>query len=303
VASGWGSWAESMDVLILGGAGQVGLELQRAAWPEGLHPIAPTRAELDVTDARALARAVAARPWAAVINVAAYTAVDKAESDVDAAWRLNALAPAILAYETAKAGIPVVHVSTDYVFDGSKAGAYEVDDPVAPLGVYGASKEGGEQGVRTGNPRHAIVRTAWVVSPFRANFVKTMLRLAGDRPSLRVVDDQNGSPTVAGDLARALVTMVERFVRDPAAPVGTYHFANAGHTTWCGLARAVMRLSAEQGGPSVPVEPIGTVDYPTPARRPANSRLATGRIEQDFGIVPRPWHDALQDVVAELSPD
>lgn len=290
-----------MDILILGGAGQVGLELQRAVWPDGLHPIAPTRVELDVTDTAAIGRAVAARPWAAVVNVAAYTAVDKAESDVEAAWRLNALAPAVLAHETAKAGIPVVHVSTDYVFDGSKAGDYEVDDPVAPLGVYGASKEGGEQGVRTGNPRHAIVRTAWVVSPFRANFVKTMIRLAGERPSLRVVDDQHGCPTVAGDLARALVTIAARLATDAAAPVGTYHFANAGNTTWCGLARAVMDFSAEQGGPSVPVEGIGTTDYPTPARRPANSRLSTGRITRDYGIVPRPWRDAVKDVVAELS--
>lgn len=290
-----------MDILILGGAGQVGLELQRAVWPDGLHPIAPTRVELDVTDTAAIGRAVAARPWAAVVNVAAYTAVDKAESDVEAAWRLNALAPAVLAHETAKAGIPVVHVSTDYVFDGSKAGDYEVDDPVAPLGVYGASKEGGEQGVRTGNPRHAIVRTAWVVSPFRSNFVKTMIRLAGDRPSLRVVDDQHGCPTVAGDLARALVTIAARLATDAAAPVGTYHFANAGNTTWCGLARAVMDFSAEQGGPSVPVEGIGTADYPTPARRPANSRLSTGRITRDYGIVPRPWRDAVKDVVAELS--
>ncbi|MCZ8097400.1 MAG: dTDP-4-dehydrorhamnose reductase [Burkholderiales bacterium] len=290
-----------MDILILGGAGQVGLELQRATWPDGLHPIAPTRVELDITDTAAIGRAVAARPWAAVVNVAAYTAVDKAESDVEAAWRLNALAPAVLAHETAKAGIPIVHVSTDYVFDGSKAGDYEVDDPVAPLGVYGASKEGGEQGVRTGNPRHAIVRTAWVVSPFRANFVKTMLRLAGERPSLRVVDDQHGCPTVAGDLARAIVTIAARLATDPAAPAGTYHFANTGHTTWCGLARAVMEFSAEQGGASVPVAGIGTADYPTPARRPANSRLSTGRITRDYGISPRPWRDAVKDVVAELS--
>lgn len=290
-----------MDILILGGAGQVGLELQRATWPDGLHPIAPTRAELDVTDMAALARAVAARHWAAVVNVAAYTAVDKAEGDVEAAWRLNALAPAVLSHETAKAGIPVVHVSTDYVFDGAKTGAYEVDDPVAPLGVYGASKEGGEQGIRTGNPRHAIVRTAWVVSPFRANFVRTMLRLAGERPSLRVVDDQHGSPTTAGDLARALTTIVSRLATDAGAPTGTFHFANAGHTTWCGLARAVMEFSKEQGGPSAPVEGIGTADYPTPARRPANSRLSTERITRDYGVVPRPWREAVRDVVAELS--
>ncbi len=289
-----------MDILILGGAGQVGLELQRASWPAGYHPIAPTRGELDILDTSAISRAVAARPWAAIINCAAYTAVDKAESDVETAWRLNALAPAVLSHEAGRASIPLVHVSTDYVFDGSKPSAYEVDDPVAPLGVYGASKEAGEQGVRTGNPRHAIVRTAWVVSPFRANFVKTMLRLAAERPSLRVVDDQHGTPTVAGDLAAALVTIATRLTRDAAAPVGTFHFANAGDTTWCGLARAVMELSAGRGGPSVPVEAIGTADFPTPARRPANSRLATGRLGRDYGIVPRSWREAVGDVVAEL---
>jgi len=290
-----------MDILILGGAGQVGLELMRADWPAGFHPIAPTRSELDLLDPAAIARAVAARKWSAVVNCAAFTAVDKAESDVEAAWRLNALAPAVLAHEAGKAGVPVVHVSTDYVFAGDKATAYEVDDPVAPLGVYGASKEAGEQGVRTGHARHAIVRTAWVVSPFRANFVKTMLRLAAERPSLRVVDDQHGSPTVAGDLAAALVTIATRLATDGAAPVGTFHFANAGDTTWCGLARAVMDLSAGQGGPSVPVEPITTAEFPTPARRPANSRLATGRITREYGIVPRPWRAALGDVIAELS--
>ncbi len=290
-----------MDILILGGGGQVGLELQRATWPTGVNPIAPTRTELDMADTAAIARAVAARPWAAIVNAAAYTAVDKAETDVEAAWRLNALAPAVLAHEAAKASIPVVHVSTDYVFDGSKSGSYEVGDPVAPLGVYGASKEAGEQGIRTGNPRHAIVRTSWVVSPFRANFVKTMLRLAAERPSLRVVDDQHGCPTVAGDLAGALVVLATRMATDPAAPAGTYHFANAGDTTWCGLARAVMELSAQHGGPSATVEAIGTADYPTPARRPANSRLSTKRITHDYGVSPRPWREAVGDVVAELS--
>ncbi len=289
-----------MDVLVLGGAGQVGHELQRAGWPDGVNVIAPTRAELDLLDTEAVTRAVAGRHWSVVVNAAAYTAVDRAETEVEAAWRLNALAPAVLAQETAKAGIPLVHVSTDYVFDGSKASPYEVGDPVAPLGVYGASKEGGEQAVRTANPRHAIVRTSWVVSAVRANFVKTMLRLAGERPGLRVVDDQHGNPTMAGDLAAALVAVAARLAVDPAAPTGTFHFANAGDTTWCGLARAVMDLSAQRGGPSVPVEAIGTADYPTPARRPVNSRLSTQRITRDYGITPRPWREALAPVMDEL---
>ncbi|MFC6388508.1 SDR family oxidoreductase, partial [Methylorubrum zatmanii] len=190
-----------MDILILGGAGQVGTELQAYPWPEGVWVHAPDRASLDITDEAAVAAALDERSYAAVINPAAYTAVDKAESDVAAAWRLNALAPAILAAETRKRNIPLVHVSTDYVFDGSGEGFYAPDAAVNPTSVYGASKAAGEMAVRATNPRHAILRTAWVVSPHRGNFVKTMLRLAADRDRLTVVDDQHGCPTSAADLA------------------------------------------------------------------------------------------------------
>ncbi|PSC03142.1 dTDP-4-dehydrorhamnose reductase, partial [Alsobacter soli] len=177
---------------------------------------------------------------------------------------------------------------------------YEAEDPVAPLGVYGASKEGGEQAVRTANPRHAILRTAWVVSPHRANFVKTMLRLAAERPLLRVVDDQWGNPTVAADLAAALATVALRLAGDAAAPAGTFHFANRGDVTWAGFAREIMAQSAARGGPSVPVEGIATADYPTPARRPANSRLSTARLSAAYGIEPRPWREALGELLDEL---
>ncbi|HEX8374899.1 MAG TPA: sugar nucleotide-binding protein, partial [Geminicoccaceae bacterium] len=181
-----------MDLLILGGGGQVGTELRAQAelLPEGVRLHAPDRTALDITDAAAVARVIAERPWGAVINAAAYTAVDRAESEVVQAWRLNALAPAILAAETARAGIPLVQVSTDYVFDGSGAGAYAPEAAIDPRSVYGASKAAGELAVRSANPRHAIVRTAWVVSPHRGNFVKTMLRLASERDRLSVVDDQ-----------------------------------------------------------------------------------------------------------------
>ncbi|MGU3662403.1 SDR family oxidoreductase, partial [Methylobacterium fujisawaense] len=187
-----------MDILVLGGAGQVGTELQALSWPDGVRVHAPGRTDLDITDADAVAAALAARDYRAVINTAAYTAVDRAESDVVAAWRLNALAPAILAAATASQSIPLVHVSTDYVFAGTKPhGAYAPDAPIDPQSVYGASKAAGELAVRTGNPRHAVVRTAWVVSPHRGNFVKTMLRLAAERDALTVVDDQHGCPTSA----------------------------------------------------------------------------------------------------------
>jgi dTDP-4-dehydrorhamnose reductase len=194
-------------VLVTGGSGQVGTALKRLA-PEGFELIAPGRAELDLADPEAIAAMVASRPWIAVINAAAYTAVDKAEGDVVAAWRANALAPAAFAAATRVAGIPLIHVSTDYVFDGAKPDAYVEGDPVGPVGVYGASKEAGEQAVRTANPHHIILRTAWVVSPDGANFIKTMLRLGADRPELRVVGDQHGCPTSADDIAHTLLVLL-----------------------------------------------------------------------------------------------
>ncbi|WP_336489414.1 dTDP-4-dehydrorhamnose reductase [Methylobacterium nigriterrae] len=287
--------------MILGGAGQVGTELQAIAWDADIRVHAPTRAELDITDADAVAEMLAGRDYRAVINTAAYTAVDKAESDVVAAWRLNALAPAILAAATAQKKIPLVHVSTDYVFSGTKPGeAYAPDEPIDPQSVYGASKAAGELAVRTGNPRHAIVRTAWVVSPHRGNFVKTMLRLAGERDALTVVNDQHGSPTSAADLATALAVIARRLAADEAAPTGTFHCVNAGATTWCGFAEAILAGAARRGGRGVPVKGIPTAAYPTPARRPANSRLSTDSLTAAYGIAPRPWESALDDILDRL---
>ncbi|CAO4166983.1 dTDP-4-dehydrorhamnose reductase [Methylorubrum populi] len=289
-----------MDILILGGAGQVGTELQAYPWPEGVRVHAPDRASLDITDEATLAAALDERSYAAVINPAAYTAVDKAESDVAAAWRLNALAPAILAAETRKRSIPLVHVSTDYVFDGSDEDFYAPDAPVNPTSVYGASKAAGEMAVRATNPRHAIVRTAWVVSPHRGNFVKTMLRLAGERDRLTVVDDQHGCPTSAADLAAALATIALRLAGDEDAPTGTFHCVNDGATTWCGFARAIVAGAAKRGGRAIPVEGIPTSAYPTPAKRPANSRLSTQSLTDAYGIAPRPWEAALDDILDRL---
>ena len=291
-------------VLVTGGSGQVGTELGRHRWPEGWQAVALTRADLDLGDPAAIAAMVSAghdgEPWAAIVSAGAYTAVDKAEGDVVAAWAVNALAPAALAAAAQGAGIPIVHVSTDYVFAGDKDGEWEVDDPVAPLGVYGASKLGGELAVRTACPRHAIVRTAWVVSAHGNNFVKTMLRVGADRPTLRVVADQRGSPTSAADLAAALATLTVRLAEDPAAPTGTYHFSNAGPTDWHGFAEEIFRQAATRGGPSPAVEPITTADYPTPATRPANSLLSHRAIERDHGIQPRGWQTALGDILDEL---
>ena len=289
-----------MEILVLGGAGQVGTELLAHSWPAGVAVHAPDRASLDITDEGAVSRVLAERDWAAVINSAAYTAVDKAESEVAAAWRLNALAPAILAAGTQKRGIPIVQVSTDYVFDGAQSGAYLPDAPINPRSVYGASKAAGEMAVRTANPRHAIVRTAWVVSPHRGNFVKTMLRLASERDKLTVVEDQHGCPTSAADLAAALATIALRLATDEQAPAGTVHCVNAGATTWHGFARAIVAGSAQRGGRDIPVTGIPTSAYPTPARRPANSQLSTESLTSLYGVSPRPWQQALDDILDRL---
>ena len=286
-------------VLVTGATGQLGRELARIAWPPGWEAVALDRDALDLTDPAAIATTVAREPWAAVVNAAAYTAVDKAERDVVAAWTVNALAPAAFAAACVAADIPLVQVSTDYVFAGDRDGAWQVDDPVAPLGVYGASKLGGELAVRTSGVRHAIVRTAWVVSAHGGNFVATMLRLAETRDTLGVVDDQRGSPTGAADLARALATIAVRLSEDRTAPTGTFHFSNAGAVSWAGFAAEIFRQSAVRGGPVADVTPITTADYPTPARRPANSMLDTRALQDAYGIVPRNWQAALSDILDE----
>lgn len=291
---------ETVDILITGGAGQVGLELARVAWPERVRLHLPTRGELDLGEVGAVSAAFAATPFKAVINSGAYTAVDKAESDVAAAFAANAMGPAILAEATKAAGIPLIQVSTDYVFDGSGEQDYAESDAVSPLGVYGASKLAGEYAVLTGNPRSVVLRTAWVVSIHRANFLKTMLRLATDRPALRVVDDQMGSPTSAHDIAEILAEITLKMIEDPKAPTGVYHFVNGGSTSWAGLAREIFARSAALGGPSAEVEGIATAEYPTTARRPSNSRLSTFKITRDYGVTPRPWQDVVAEIVAEL---
>ena len=292
--------ADPVHILVTGGAGQVGLELLAADWPEGVILHAPNRDELDLSDPVSIRSAFARQPWAAVINSGAWTAVDKAETEAAAAFAVNGQAPAVLAELARDAGVPMIQVSTDYVFDGSKADPYGEDDPVGPIGVYGASKLAGELAVRTIQPRSVVLRTAWVLSPHRANFLKTMLRLAADRPLLRVVDDQHGCPTSARDIARTLRTIALRMIQDPAAPTGVYHFVNAGVTTWAGLAREILRLSAQAGGPSAEVEGITTDQYPTPARRPAHSALATDKLSRDYGVAPRPWAEAVAEIVKEL---
>ncbi|WP_425998100.1 dTDP-4-dehydrorhamnose reductase [Caulobacter sp. DWR1-3-2b1] len=292
--------AEPIHILVTGGAGQVGLELQRAVWPERVVLHAPSRDELDLTSAASIQALFGKVPFAAVINSAAWTAVDKAETEVAGAFAANAGGPALLADVTRERDIPLVQVSTDYVFDGDKAEPYVENDPVAPIGIYGASKLAGEMAVRLGNPRSIVLRTAWVLSAHRANFLKTMLRLAADRPALRVVADQHGCPSSATDIAEALKTIVLRMIADEGAPTGVYHFVNSGDATWADLAREIFRVSASTGGASAEVVGIPSEEYLTPARRPKNSRLSTLKLLSDYDIKPRPWQDAVAEIITEL---
>ncbi|WP_165322554.1 dTDP-4-dehydrorhamnose reductase [Rhizorhabdus phycosphaerae] len=283
-------------ILVTGGQGQVGLEIARLTWPDGIEVQLPTRAELDIASRHSVAGYFDRHPVDAIVNCAAYTAVDRAEEESELAFRVNGEAPGWLA----EAGVPIVHLSTDYVFDGSKSDPYDIDDPVAPLGVYGASKLAGERAVLAGGAPALVLRTAWVLSAHRNNFLKTMLRVAANTPRLRVVDDQRGCPTAAADIAEAVRTILIRMMEDPQAPFGVQHFVNAGEASWCELAREIFRLSAARGGPVAEVEAITTTDYPTPARRPANSRLSTAALRNAYAIEPRRWQLAVNDIIEEL---
>ncbi|MBV1694528.1 MAG: dTDP-4-dehydrorhamnose reductase [Hyphomicrobiales bacterium] len=291
-----------MRILVTGRSGQLATALSEVA-RSGIEIVALGRPEFDIADEASVQRAIARAAPYVVINTAAYTAVDRAESERDAAFAVNAAGAGHVAAAAAAIGAPVIHVSTDYVYDGAKPAPYVESDATAPLGVYGASKLAGEQAVAAANPRHVIVRTSWVVSPFAANFVKTMLRLAGERPMLRVVDDQHGAPTYAPDLAAALVSIAQAIAGRPEADPawGIYHAANGGETTWCGIARHVMSAARSHGLPAADVTAITTADYPTPARRPANSRLDCSRLGASFGIHLRPWRPAVDDCIARLA--
>jgi dTDP-4-dehydrorhamnose reductase len=289
-------------ILVTGASGQVGIEVSRLQWPAAVDLLTPSRDELNISDADSVASYFAANPPTCVINLAAYTAVDRAEEEVAAAFLVNAQGPAILAEAARRAGAPIVHVSTDYVFDGTSAAPYSETDPTRPINAYGASKLAGELAVRAANPRAVILRTAWVVSARRTNFLKTMLRLANSTPELRIIADQRGCPTSAHDIAVALQKIALHMIDDPDGPGGVYHFVNAGDTSWHGLAEHIFNWQAAQGSARPKVTAILTADYPTPARRPANSRLNTALIGETFGIHPRPWQQAIDEILSQLPP-
>jgi len=277
-----------MRIFITGAEGQVARSLREAAaLDDSLAVGFAARPDLDLARPETIAPILTAFQPDLVINPAAYTAVDRAEAEPDLAFAVNgAGAGAVAAAAAAACGAPILHLSTDYVFDGTKIGPYVETDPVAPQGVYGRSKLEGERAVAAANPRHLILRTAWVYAPFGANFVRTMLRLAAERDALRVVDDQVGCPTYAPDIADAILSIARRIGRggwrDDYA--GVTHLAGPQALSWCGFARAVVAGGAARGGRSIPVEAIATADYPTPAKRPANSQLATARLDNLFDV-------------------
>jgi dTDP-4-dehydrorhamnose reductase len=290
-------------VLVFGRTGQLGHALhQMLEGTPGWRLVGRDDADLSVPGAAARAVAEARPEW--VVNAAAYTAVDQAESEPGRAHRINAEATGEMAAAAAEAGAAFLHVSTDYVYDGGKQGPWREDDPTGPLGVYGRTKLEGERLALAANPRTVILRTAWVYAPWGRNFVRTMLRLAAERPRLHIVDDQTGNPTSALDLARACRHTVETLGEAPAGDPrwGLYHYAGGGTVTWAGFAHEIFRLAEARGliRRAPEIEPITTADYPTPARRPANSALDCARFERAFGLAPRPWGEALAEVMTRI---
>lgn len=287
-----------MLVLVIGTSGQLAIELHRARHSERLQLVPPEK--VDITDTRALLELLERTRPQLVINASAYTAVDRAESEAERAFAVNEAGPRELARWCRAQQAPLLHVSTDYVFDGESQAPYRESDPVRPLGVYGASKLAGEQAIAAELPEHVILRTSWVFSAHGNNFVKTMLRLAREREELRVVADQAGRPTGAASLAAALLALAERHALNEALSFGTYHFAGAGQTTWHGFAQAIVDAQAPFTGRNPKVVAITTSEYPTPARRPANSVLDTSLFERTFGLEPGPWTSDLAEVAREL---
>lgn len=294
--------SELAQILVTGGGGQIGRELARLTWGDNVRLHVPTRDQLDISDLGSVRAAFRDVKFKAVINAGAFTAVDQAERNAAAAFNANALGPAVLAELTSELDIPLIQVSTDYVFDGLTEQPYLEIDRTNPLSVYGASKLAGELAVRSVNPRHVILRTAWVVSPHRTNFLKTMLRLATERSEVRVVHDQKGSPTSAADIAATLQSIVLRMIADPEAPAGTFHFVNAGVASWAEFAEYIFGYGALLDGRSTNVTRISTADYPTLAQRPKSSVLDTTKICSEYGISPRDWRTAIADIIHELVP-
>lgn len=290
-----------MKILVTGANGQVGYCLQQQLREQGWDFVALTRTELDISDSVAVNSAVAQYQPDIIINAAAYTAVDKAEQEQALAYAINRDGPANLARAAKDNDAAIFHISTDYVFAGDATGTYSENDTTAPQGVYGHSKLEGEQAVSSANDKHIILRTAWVFGEHGNNFVKTMIRLGSSRDTLGIVADQEGGPTYAGDIASALLSIAKHYAIGNTTPWGTYHYAGLPHISWFGFAQQIFS-QVEQAGlynKAIPqLNAITTADYPTPAKRPANSKLDCSKLENAFGIAPSDWQSALKNINA-----
>ena len=286
-----------MRVLVIGTTGQLGHALHNVVWPDHFHITRVGRHDCELTDPHAVERTVRSARADIVVNAAAYTAVDRAQSEPGLAMQINGEAPAILARCCAEGGAALIHISSDYVFDGTKAGPYKEEDAVNPQSVYGKTKLAGEIGVRANLPRHVILRASWVFSSHGSNFVKTMLRLASQGNALRVVDDQMGAPTAACDLAVAVGTIANA-VDAGSAAWGTYHFASAEPVSWFGFAQAIFEAAGRM--PPGGLLAISSREYAAPAPRPANSVLDCARIRSAYGIGQPSWRAALDATLSEL---
>ncbi len=289
-----------MNILIIGCNGQVGWELVRQGTTMGLHIKAVDLPDIDITNPDSVAEQMGSGTDL-IVNAAAYTAVDKAEAEPELAFAVNHAGPAHLAAACAERDIPLIHISTDYVFDGTKRTPYTESDPVAPIGVYGASKSAGEGAVRATLTKHMILRTAWLCGVHGQNFIKTMIRLGREKETLRVVNDQHGCPTFAFDLADVILKIALRIQSEEKPNWGTYHYCGSGATTWYGFAREIFRLAKEHTEMKVhTIEPISTDEYPTQAKRPQYSVLDCGLIEKQLGIVNKPWQEGLESFFQRL---
>ncbi|MDO9423735.1 MAG: dTDP-4-dehydrorhamnose reductase [Methylobacter sp.] len=295
-----------MKILLTGGNGQVGWELVRALLPLG-EIIAAKRSQTDLADLDGLRRSVQKYSADVIVNAAAYTAVDKAETEQDLAFLINAEAPGVLAEEAKKSGALLIHYSTDYVFDGTKISAYMEDDVPNPVNIYGQSKLAGEQAIQASGVDYVILRTSWVYAARGHNFLKSILRLAAEREQLNIIADQLGSPTWARLIAETTAHILRQSLlerREGGFNSGLYHLTSAGETSWHGFARMIVDVAKQQQNQTVKsriINPIPTTDYPLPAKRPANSRLATGRLEQHFGLKMPAWDDALKLCMADIA--
>ncbi|MRN67114.1 dTDP-4-dehydrorhamnose reductase [Brucella sp. 10RB9213] len=291
-----------MKILVTGREGQVVQSLlEKAAQRPDLEVIALGRPELDLTKPDTVRGTIEAIKPDLVVSAAAYTAVDLAEDEQELAFAVNTIGAEAVAEASKNCGVPVIHLSTDYVFAGDADEPYAEIDATGPRSVYGRSKLEGERLVAHANPRHIILRTAWVYSPFGKNFVKTMLKLAETRDALSIVSDQWGNPTSALDIADAIIQAADHLAATPGfSAYGVYHLVGAGDTNWSGFARAIFDESARLGGPTAAVTDIATADYPTKAARPMNSRLSTEKFQAAFGWSPPHWEASLALVMKRL---